>query len=240
MGIEDINRNTIDLELSVESKNIQETISLVKSFVCNQKISFIEIKSSDGRPGLRINSVIGAESNSIVPVVQPRFVIPQAQNIPSIFNRDYLDEHAFDEPPIECPPLNVDGMIVLKLNLTNSATLERMLELEEKTIMPAFRRNKTLTDSEKDTVCRAIIKCVLKSNPTKLLKRHDFNMISKVIVDLFEEKPPNKVIYFRYFDMLKAQFSKFRNVYSDAGIYNVPARNHQCSTKNLKVPQSFK
>lgn len=211
-------------DLQIENKLVFDTMFIVRSFIGKQEISSIEIKKSVGGSGLIITSRNKEdESNKIVPKEEPELK-PEVQYIQSILNSEFTNEDTSVDSLTEDRQLNVDGMVLINYDFTTAATLEQMLELEEKTIMPSFKRNKVLTDSEKDCVCRAIIKCLLKNNPAKLLQRQEFNTLSKILVDLFEENSTKKASFFQYWDKLKEQLNNFRKEYSDAGLLNVESR----------------
>lgn len=225
MSSEDKNHLIQDHDLGIKSKFCFDTMFIVRSFIGKQKISFIEIKKSDRGSGLLITSRnLEQESIDISTDKETELNEPQLQGIQKQFlDSEITDEDSFEEPIVENVPLNVDGMVLLNIDLRNAVNLQQMLEVEEKTIMPSFKRNKVLTDVEKDCVCLAIIKSLLKSNPARMIKRQEFTILSRIIVDLFEKDGKDKSIYFQYWDKLKIQFNQLRNVYSDAGLLNLKA-----------------
>lgn len=225
MSSEDKNHLIQDHDLGIKSRFCFDTMFIVRSFIGKQKISFIEIKKSERGSGLLITSRnLEQRSNDVSIDIETELNEPQIQDLQRQFlDSEISDEDSVDEPIAETVPLNVEGMVLLNIDLRNAANLQQMLEVEEKTIMPSFKRNKVLTDAEKDCVCLAIIKCLLKSNPARLVKRQEFTILSRIIVDLFEKDGKDKSINFRYWDKLKIQFNQLRNAYSDAGLLNLKA-----------------
>ena len=222
MSSEDKNHIIQDHDLGVKCNFCFDTLFIVRCFIGKQKISFIEIKKSERGSGLLITSRnLEQESNDNPMDKEPELNEPQLPDLQEILNSEFIDNDTFDEPLTENPVLNVEGMVLLDLDLRNAANLQQMLELEEKTIMPSFKRNKVLTDAQKDCVCLAIMKCLLKSNPARIIKRQEFTILSRIIVDLFEQNDKDKTIYFQYWDKLKCQFNQLRTAYSDAGLVNL-------------------
>ncbi|CAO1421711.1 unnamed protein product [Diamesa tonsa] len=218
MSSEDKNHIIQDHDLGIKCNFCFDTLFIVRCFISKQKISYIKIKKSDTGSGLLITSRnLEQESNDIPIDEETDWNEPHESDIQKFLN----NEDSFDEPLLESPELNVNGMILSNIDLRNAANLQQMLELEEKTIMPSFNRNKVLTDAEKDLVCLAIIKCLLKNNPARLLKRQEFTILSRIIVDLFEENDKDKTFYYQYWDKLKTQFNLLRTAYNDAGLLNL-------------------
>lgn len=67
---------------------------------------------------------------------------------------------------IENPDNVVDTGIILieKFQLNSAESLRFLINLEEKTIIPAYEKNKTFSAHERGTIARLLIKNVLKSN----------------------------------------------------------------------------
>lgn len=195
--------NIQENDLQIENKLVFDTMFIVRSFIGKQEISSIEIEKSVGGNGLIITSRNKeAESNKIVPKEEPD-LNPELQYIQSILNNQFTNENSSVDP-------------LINYDLTTTANLEQMLEIEEKIIMSSFKQNKVLTDSEKDCVCRAIIKCLLKNNPAKHFQHQEFSTLSKILVSLFEIHSKKKASFFQYRRKLKVQLNNFRKEFNDA------------------------
>jgi hypothetical protein len=81
-----------------------------------------------------------------------------------------LTEYEQEDTTVKNPEKFYDPGIILieKFQLKSAESLRFLIELEEKTIIPAYEKNKTFSGHERGIIVRLIIKNVLKSNVDRL------------------------------------------------------------------------
>jgi hypothetical protein len=143
------------------------------------------------------------------PEVSSNVHVKQEQEIE--FDDDSVDIDPFPEPypsssalpyfaprsfPAQFPP-NFSALVITKFELDNVETLEKFLDFEDAIVMHIFRSNGTINDIDRSSIAKNIMRSLFKENPTRTLKRQDFEFIAGLIVQVFKE-PDMLPTYFSY------------------------------------------
>lgn len=91
---------------------------------------------------------------------------------------------------------NLSALVITKFELDNVETLEKFLDFEDTIVMHIFRNNGTINDIDRSSVAKMIMRSLFKEDPTRALKRQDFEFIAGLIVQVFKE-PEMLSTYFR-------------------------------------------
>lgn len=124
---------------------------------------------------------------------------------------------------------NLSALVITKFELDNVETLEKFLDFEDTIVMHIFRNNGSINDIDRSSIAKNIMRSLFKDNPTRTLKRQDFEFIAGLIVQLFQD-PEMTSTYFSYETVggysgkLYTAYTGFRSKLKSAGIIQLQDR----------------
>lgn len=188
----------------------------------------------------KLHTLLNTESDKKLvesPEVSSNVYVKQEQEI------EFDDDSEVDPLPEPCPsktfptkPSTLSALVITRFELDNVETLEKFLDFEDTIVMHTFRNNGTINDIDRSSIAKNIMRSLFKEDPTRTLKRQDFEFIASLIVQLFQE-PDMISTYFSYETVggytgkLYTSYTGLRSKLKSAGIIQLQDRRPRLKRK---------